>query len=279
MSKVTFGFIVGGDDLYYKNLIRACESLERVKHPHEILIIDVDNRLSIDDPSVKIVNTPVKYIKNKDDRNWFQPHIWSQRYNLYKYVETDYCFYMDTDTVIINDRVDELINESEDKFLCTQHWFVPTLDKYLKNHLVDETGLSKYFPKDLSTYNYAASGAFMFQKEKHDCIFERYNEIFTDIFSDGGSHEGVTDELILCLTLNENGNYKFTNGAFNHTAAADYMPMKYENGIWYGKNPFDDEYKEIFLFHSACQNVHTLESHSPQFIEEIKKVMYWKKYI
>ena len=43
MNKVTFGFIVGGDDIYYKNLMRACESLERVKQPHEILIIDMDN--------------------------------------------------------------------------------------------------------------------------------------------------------------------------------------------------------------------------------------------
>ena len=43
MNKVTFGFIVGGDDIYYKNLMRACESLERVKQPHEILIIDMDS--------------------------------------------------------------------------------------------------------------------------------------------------------------------------------------------------------------------------------------------
>lgn len=278
MSKVTFGFIVGGNDLYYKNLIRACESLERIKQPHEIVIIDVDNRLSINDPLVKIVNTPVEYLENKDHRNWFQPYIWSQRYNLYQHIETDYCFYMDTDTVIINDRVDELIEEAEDNFLCTQHWFVPTLDKYLQKFTVDKTSIVKYLPKDPSTYKYAASGAFMFQKQKHDHIFKKYNEIFTDIFSDGGSHIGVTDELILCFTLNQTKNYKFTNGAFNHTAAADYMPLKYMDNIWYGKNPFDEEYEKVFLFHSACQNVHTLESHSPEFIDQIKKVMYWGNY-
>ena len=48
MNKVTFGFIVGGDDKYYNNLMRACESLERVKQPHEVLIIDMDDRLDID---------------------------------------------------------------------------------------------------------------------------------------------------------------------------------------------------------------------------------------
>ena len=116
MNKVTFGFIVGGDDIYYKNLMRACESLERVKQPHEILIIDMDNRLNIDDPNVKIVNAEAEKVENEDDRNYFQPHIWKKRYELYKHLETDYCFYMDTDTVVINDRTDELIEQAEDKF-------------------------------------------------------------------------------------------------------------------------------------------------------------------
>ena len=38
------------------------------------------------------------------------------RYHLNKFVETDHCFYMDTDTVIVNDRVDELIEEAGDDF-------------------------------------------------------------------------------------------------------------------------------------------------------------------
>ena len=106
MSKVTFGFIVGGDDAYYDNLMRACESLERVKQPHEILIIDMDDRLDIDDPNVKIVKAEAEKLENEDSRNYFQPYIWKKRYELYKHVETDYCFYIDTDTVVINDRVD-----------------------------------------------------------------------------------------------------------------------------------------------------------------------------
>ena len=153
MSKLTFGFIVGGDDKYYKNLMRACESLERVEQDHEILILDMDNRLEIDDPKVKIVYSDKdkleeRYIKNGgDDRNWFQPHAWAERYNLYKHVETDYCIYLDTDCVVINDRTDELIEESEDQFLVAQHWWVPTLNDYLRMVPVDQTGLGKYLPK------------------------------------------------------------------------------------------------------------------------------------
>ena len=101
----------------------------------------------------------------------------------------------------------------------------------------------------------------MFQKDKHDKLFERYDEIFRDVFSDGGVHNGVTDELILCLALNEFGDYKFTNGAFNHCAAADQQDLKYDDGMWYGKNPQEEEYKKVFLFHSACQNVESLSLH------------------
>lgn len=275
---LSFGFIVGGDDIYYKNLMRACESLERVTQNHEVLIIDMDDRLSIDDPKVKIVSGKGEKLENDDDRNWFQPHIWKERYNLYKHVETDHCIYMDTDTVVIHDRVDELIREAEDSFLCTQHWWVPTLSEFFRKVMVDKTGLSEYLPSDLSSYQYAASGAFMFQKDKHDKLFERYDEIFRDVFSDGGVHNGVTDELILCLALNEFGNYKFTNGAFNHCAAADQQDLKYDEGVWYGKNPQEEDYKKVFLFHSACQNVESLAAHSPGFIEEIKRDMYWEDY-
>lgn len=275
MSKVTFGFIVGGDDKYYNNLMRACESLERVKQPHEVLIIDMDDRLDIDDPHVKIINSEAKKLENEDDRNYFQPHIWKERYNLYKYVETDYCFYMDTDTVVINDRVDELIDEAEDKFLCTQHWWCPTLESFIVNTKPDRTNLM--LPEDIETYDYVASGAFMFQKDKHDELFRKYHQIFTNVFADGGMHSGVTDELILCLALNEWGNYRFTNGSFNHCAANTQQPLELRDGVWYGKNPFEDEMKPIFLFHSAAENVNTLGQYGTD-VDELKKVMYWGDY-
>jgi len=278
MTKLSFGFIVGGDDKYYTNLMRACESLERIEQDHEIVILDMDDRLDIDDPKVKIVKANADAIRNEDNRNWFQPHIWAERYNVFKHVETDYCIYLDTDCVIVNDRVDQLIEEAEDDFLIARHWWVPTLGDYLRNVEVDHTGLGKYFPQDLGTYDYAASGAFLFQKGKHDKLFERYMEIFNDVFGDRGLHNGVTDELVLCLAMNEVGGYKFTNGAFNHCAAADQQDLKLVDGVWYGKNPQEDEYEKVFAFHSACENVASLAQHSPGFINEIKKTMYWEDY-
>ena len=277
-KKITFGFIVGGDDKYYNNLMRACESLERIEQDHKILIIDMDDRLdNIHDPDVKIVKSKAKHIDNDDERNYFQPEIWKKRYELYKHVETEYCFYLDTDTVVINDRVDELIEEAEDKFLCTQHWWVPTLQDFLAQTKVNLTNTGDYIPKNTKSYDYAASGAFLFQKDKHNELFEKYDKIFTDIFSDDGLHSGVTDEMILCLALNEWGNYKFTNGSFNHCAANTQQPLELRDDVWYGSNPQDDEMKPIFLFHSAAQNVATLDQYGTD-VEELKKVMYWEDY-
>jgi len=184
---------------------------------------------------------------------------------------------MDTDTVVINDRTDELMEEAEDKFLCTQHWWVPTLRDFLSTTKVNLTNTGDYIPKDTKSYDYAASGAFLFQKDKHNELFEKYDKIFTDIFSDGGLHSGVTDEMILCLALNEWGNYKFTNGSFNHCAANTQQPLELRDDVWYGSNPQDDEMKPIFLFHSAAQNVATLDQYGTD-VEELKKVMYWEDY-
>jgi hypothetical protein len=275
MSKVTFGYIVGGDDKHYINLIRSLKALEeRVKQAYQVVIIDTDNRFYSDESNIKIVKGHANRINDKG-RNWLQPHIWSKRYELYKHIETEYCFYMDVDTVLINDRVDELIEESEDNFMLAQHWWVPTLNDYIKNVTVDLGKVKPYLPLSGIDYFYGASGCFLFKKDAHNHIFEKFNEIYIDIHGDGSAPLNVTDELILCLSFNSFDDWKFTNGSFNHTAADSLMPLKQENGIWMGKNLYENEFKPVFVFHSSYENVHTLSQYSPKYIDEIKQVMYW----
>ena len=47
MSKITFGYIVGGEDKHYNNLLRSLESLERIEQPYEVVILDADSRLKL----------------------------------------------------------------------------------------------------------------------------------------------------------------------------------------------------------------------------------------
>jgi hypothetical protein len=279
MSKTTFGYIVGGDDKYYTNLMRSLKSLEeRVKNPYEVLIIDMDGRFYSDESNIKVVNESVNKVDNGGDelnRNWLQPHIWAKRYELYKYLETDYCFYMDVDTVLINDRTEELIEESEDNFMLAQHWWVPTLNSFLSNVRVDLSKVSPFLPPSGVEYFYGASGCFLFKKDSHNHIFEKYQEIYKEIHGDGSAPMNVTDELILCLSFNQFDDWKFTNGAMNHTAHPKSMPLKKEDGVWFGKNSYEEEFKPVFVFHSSYEYLHTLDS---EYLEDIKKEMYWEEF-
>lgn len=280
MSKITFGYIVGGEDKHYNNLLRSMESLERIKQPHEILILDADGRLQMEDdnPNVRIVHFPVDEEK---DSSWFKPHYWQMRYHLNKYLETDHCFYMDTDTVIVNDRVDELIEEAEDKFLICNHWWVHTLDAYLRNVRVNVGLIDHLLDTNNLEIPYFASGLFLFQKDKHDDLFKIFLEKFNSVFDNlpnNTNAQGITDELLLALSLEDFKNYKMTNGSMNHSSEQEQMPLKYQDGTFWGKNPQDDEFKKVFAFHNDTLEFYTLSyfrkpgSASEEFIENFKKV-------
>ena len=72
MSKITFGYIVGGEDKHYNNLLRSLESLERIEQPYEVVILDADSRLEADEdkPNVRIIPFPVDEEKGE---GWFKP--------------------------------------------------------------------------------------------------------------------------------------------------------------------------------------------------------------
>lgn len=283
MSKITFGYIVGGDDKHYNNLLRSIQSLERIQQPHEIIILDADSRLELDEdkPNVRIIPFPVNEEKNGE---WFKPHYWQMRYHLNKYVETDHCFYMDTDTVIVNDRVDELIEEAEDKFLICNHWWVPRLGDYLSNVRVNFDLVREFIPDDkvLDT-PYFASGLFLFQKEKHDLIFETFLAKFNKVFNNlphNVNASGITDELLLALTLHETGQYKMTNGSMNHSSEQEQMPLEFKDGTFWGKNPQDGDYERVFAFHNDLEEFYTLSyfrkpgSVSEEFLSNFKEVCF-----
>jgi hypothetical protein len=283
MSKVTFGYIVGGADKHYNNLLRSIESLDRIQQPYEVLILDADSRLEMEDdkPNVRIIPFPVNEEK---DGGWFKPHYWQMRYHLNKYLETDYCFYMDTDTVIVNDRVDELIEEAENDFLICNHWWVPKLSDYLSRvrvnvelvrHLLDN--------EEVLDSPYLASGLFLFQKNKHDHIFETFLNKFNSIFDNlpnNSNPEGITDELLLALTLHDTGNYRMTNGAMNHSSEQEQMPLEFRDKTFWGKNPQDKDYQKVFAFHNDLEEFNTLSyfrkpgSVSEEFLSNFKQVCF-----
>ena len=111
----------------------------------------------------------------------------------------------------------------------------------------------------------------MFQKEKHDKIFDTYHEKFDSVFASiPNNAEGITDELLLCLTLDETGGYKTTNGSMNHSSEQEQMPLKFNENdkTFWGKNPQDDVYKKVFAFHNDLLEYPTLSYFSTAFDDE-----------
>ena len=93
----------------------------------------------------------------------------------------------------------------------------------------------------------------MFQKEKHDKIFDTYHEKFDSVFASiPNNAEGITDELLLCLTLNETGGYKTTNGSMNHSSEQEQMPLKFnENDKTFWVRILKMmSIKKVFAFHN-----------------------------
>ena len=278
MSKITFGYIIGGDDSHYENLLRSLRSLERIEQDHEILILDADGRLGAPEgqDNVRIIHYPVQEGKGGD---WYKPHIWQMRYHLYKYLETDYCFYLDSDTVIVNDRVDDLIKYSEDKFLICPHWWLNDIKDYFTKVRVSAKSIHQYLNAGNAYQRYIASGVFLFKRGVHDKIFKTFSEMFDAIFADGQCPAGITDELLLGLSLFKEGDYKFAHGSMNHSSNHNQMPLKYTKGNFYGKNPDDDKFQKVFLFHNDIKEFYTSDitnGLTPKTIRELEKVCYIK---
>lgn len=279
MNKITFGYIVGGSDKHYNNLLRSLQSLERVKQEHDILILDADGRLDppADQPNVRIIHYPVNEERGNE---WFKPHIWQMRYHLNEYLNTDYCFYLDTDTVIVNDRVDEFIEYSEDKFLICPHWWLNDVEDYLRKVRVNISALSGVLTEEQLKNRYIASGVFLFKKKVHDNIFEKFSENFDEVFSKNKSAEGVTDELLLTISLNQVGGYKFANGSMNHSSNHNQMPLKFEDGNFYGKNPTDTEFQKVFLFHNDIEEFYSSDitrGLDENTVKQLEKICYIKE--
>jgi hypothetical protein len=277
MCRITFGYTVGGEDQYYENLMRSIYSLGRIKEPHKILILDARGRIELAIDHATVIHFPTRV---QELGGHFHPHTWNMRYHLYKFLETDYCFYMDADTLIVNDRVDELIAEAEDDFLICRHWWLPNLVDYLCRIPTNSTLIAKEI-QGKAEIPFPAAGVFLFQKKKHDLIFMEVNRLFSEIFYDEGALRpvGITDELLLSLALDRCRNYRFTSGAMNHSCDNQQMPLELRE-TFYGKNPYDDEFVRIFAFHNNIYRFKYLSyffqknADRNQLTEELKKVCF-----
>ena len=263
---ITFGYIVGGEERHYNNLKKSIKSIkDRIKIPYEILIIDNDGKLESEN-GIKVIHL---------DQPRKLQYYWSNRYRLNEFAETEYVMYMDTDIVIVNDRIEELIKQSEDKFYVCQHWWVKEYGSYLNMNPTDDSVVNKL--TGLINYNdpYFASGVFLFNKDKNSKVFEEYWKIFNLCYEQTSNYKtGITDEFMLTHALNITKDYKFCHGSLNHCCEKQLMPIEFKDGNLWGSNPYELEKEKIVCLHCDTHRRDPSNGYDIEMSSYIKNMFY-----
>lgn len=240
MTKYTFFYVVGGSDMYYDQLKRSINSLSRLNVEYKIKILDFDRKLS------NYKNIEIVY----SDKTVNQKHIfWQYKYFITQQLDTEYGIYLDCDTIIYKDRVEEIFYELKDKFGVVQHFYLDNFKKFLRSFPYKESHdfINKH-SIDLNDKFYTG-GVFLFKNTINSFnilknTFEMHNDYY---IKDNTYIEGLYDETFLSTVLKK-FHYSGLNGSINH-CCANHMPLKLDKNTLVGKNPFDSAYEDIFVLH------------------------------
>lgn len=258
--KYTFFYVVGGKDLYYEQLQTSIKSLQRINSPFKIKILDIGKKLKSQN-NIEVVYTDVD-IKDK--------HVfWQYKYNICQTLDTDHGIYLDCDTVVCYDVLENIFNKIGTSFGAIPHFYVETFENYLNIFNTEKTkeyckqyNLSK---KDI----FNTAGVFFFSNNK-DCknILKETFDLHDLIYSNESTYqEGLYDETFLSTVL-KNYDYTKLNGSSNH-CSANMMPIQLQDNILVGKNPFDDNYEPIFVLHGSSKRQKEAQDFSGKLKEKI----------
>jgi len=240
MKKYTFFYVVGGNDCYYNQLAKSIRSLKRLKCDFNIKILDFNKKLS-SEKNIEIVNSNKKVN---------QKHIfWQYKYFITQQLDTEYGIYLDCDTIICKDRVEEIFDQLDYKFGVVQHFYLNNFNKFLNAFpfKTSEDFINKHFI-NLEDKFYTG-GVFLFKNNANSFnILKNTFEMHNEYYSENKFYiEGLYDETFLSTVLRK-FNHLNLNGAINH-CCANHMPLKLKENKLVGKNPFDALYEDIFVLH------------------------------
>lgn len=265
MENITIAFCVGGSKEHYDSLNRSLRSIkDNIKCKHKIIVFDADDKLKTCE-EYKVIHLPVE----KSNIHGYQ----YQRYRISDYIDTEWCIYADNDIIFYQDRIDFYLKEARN-FTLTQHFWVPKISNYLLYHNIPKSIIDYLFDGDLNA-NYYASGIFAFKPKEHKPILEEVRQRFKEVHLknlEGNKH--VTDECVLASVL-RNHNVNIVNGAWNHSALPNLMPLEFRDGILYGSNPFDKNLDPVFCFHSDITRRKPHENFQDKEIKRILKESFY----
>ena len=248
LSDIGFYFVVAGEDSHYRNLKISIDSIRRI-YPHsKITVGDFDNKLELNYTNNLIIHK-LDYVKY--DRTKIYKHIiWQYKYYICLLGDTRYNLYLDSDTVLVNN-LDNFIINNENKFAIAKHFFVPTIKDFKNKCSLDKEAHNYLKLIGLEDdMDFCAAGVFFFERNKiTNSILQKTFELHENIYSNIDYIHGIYDEPILNSILQKNKEFvHYVNGSLNHCSMID-MPLKIDNGIIYGKNTFDEMYEPVICLH------------------------------
>lgn len=248
MKDLTFIYVVGGNDSHYNNLKISVKSVKSIYPEAKILVGDFNNKIeSSDSNNLTVFDlSNVKFDKSKT----YKHIIWQYKFHACLLTDTKYNLYLDTDTVLANP-INHLIDDAGDKFTLAQHFWVPTI-KDFKQKCCPSSSIQHVEKLNLKDHmKFGAAGVFYFTNtQKNFNILKNVFDKHNDIYHNQDYIEGIYDEPILNSILHKAGDDSvlFYNGSLNHCSMKE-MPLKLENNILVGCNPYDHEFKPITCLH------------------------------
>jgi hypothetical protein len=263
--KYTFFYVVGGQDLYYDQLQTSIKSLQRLKSPFQVKILDIGRKLKSKN-NIEIVNTNV-CIKDK--------HVfWQYKYHVCQTLDTEFGIYLDCDTVVCYDMLEPLFNKIGTSFGAIPHFYIQNFKNYLNIFNTQKTKDYCHQHNLNKEHVFNTAGVFLFSNNKI-CknILKETFDLHDAVYSNKMTYEeGLYDETFLSTVL-KNYHYIKLNGAANH-CSANLMPIDIQNDILVGKNPFDADYEPIFVLHGSSKRQKEAQDFSGKLKEKI--IEFWK---
>lgn len=262
--KYTFFYVVGGDEKYYEFLFRSIRSLSRLKESFKIKILDTGNKIE-SKGNIEVVNIKYPITSSRV--------FWQHKYFLTQQIDTEYGIYLDTDTVVCNDRLNELCLKINNSIGVIKHFWIQDFSRFYKCFPnLQFSNFTKIYELN-ENHNFYTGGVFLFKNSQRSInamrdVYE-FDKFFYEKFNK--ENNGFYDEIFLSTIL------KFyphvcLNGSVNH-CCANHMPLIFENNKLKGKNPFEKEFEDIFVLHGSSKRQFLGEDFSGQVKEKI--IEFW----
>ncbi len=246
-------YVVGGGDEHYTNLERSIKSLEeRLGVPYKVVVLEVGERL------VSTLGVTVYHISpfEKSQGRKMDFKFWQQKYTIGDYIDTEYGLYLDTDTVLVQDNFAEIMPAIGNKFGVALHFWSPNFWRYGRLAIPLKNAwrfimLMRKLDVGLST-PFFAGGAFIFKNiEQNRRLLKEVLSLYDYVYPGVSNYfKGITDEVFFSALLWKENKFVSIGGGFNHSCMGDeFMPLRIENNVIYGKNANEAKWRKVTFFH------------------------------